>query len=83
MANTFSFAASDVRYGERLSSPKTFGEFSRYAVYPVWCRSFDARGNSVGGHVEWFVADAERRCFGGRPEIIRQATSEEEAVAGL
>lgn len=51
-----------------------FGGYSRYAIAPVHTR-FDA--------VEWFVWDAERLDPTGRPEVIRQAPTKEEALKGL
>jgi len=60
--------------GQLAASKRVFGDFSRYAVAPVFTR-FDA--------VEWFVWDADVPDDIGMPAIIRQAASEEEAVAGL
>lgn len=51
-----------------------FGGDSRYAIAPVHTR-FD--------EVEWFVWDAERLDATGRPEVIRQAATKEEALSGL
>lgn len=67
---------NDPSQAGRLAGPKRlFGDFHRYAVFPVHTR-FDA--------VEWFVADAESTDpVTGKPKIIRQAPTEAEAVAGL
>jgi len=61
--------------GQLASRKHTFGDWSRYAVFAVHTR-FDA--------VQFFVADAEREDpTTGQPEVIRQADSFEQAVAGL
>lgn len=51
-----------------------FGDCSRYAVAPIHTR-FD--------EVEWFVWDADKLDNLGIPEVIRQALTFEEAVAGF
>jgi hypothetical protein len=51
-----------------------FGGWSRYAVAPVHTRF---------GSVEWFVWDAELPDDSGRPEVIRQAPTFDEAIRGL
>lgn len=52
-----------------------FGQYDRYAVAPVHTR-FDA--------VQWFVWDAlHPNSDENRPEVIRQAATREEALAGL
>jgi hypothetical protein len=61
--------------GSQASDKTFFGEFDRYALFAVHTR-FDA--------VQWFVADAELPDpVTGKPSIIRQAATPEEAVAGL
>ena len=56
-------------------SREVFGVFSRYCVTSHRTRF---------GEIVWHVADAERICeLTGLPEIIRQASSREEAVKGL
>jgi hypothetical protein len=61
--------------GQLAGRKRLFGEYHRYAVFPVHTR-FDA--------VEWFVADAYVTDeVTGQPGIIRQAATEAEAVAGL
>ena len=61
--------------GRLAGRKRFFGDYSRYAVFPVHTR-FEA--------VEWFVADAEVTDeVTGLPAVIRQAASEAEAVAGL
>lgn len=60
--------------GQLAGQKLLFGEFSRYAVAPIFTR-FEA--------VEWFVWDAEILNSYGNPEVIRQASSFEEAVNGL
>ena len=59
-----------------LAAPKQFfGDHSRFAVAPVHTR-FDA--------VEWFVWDAEHPLSTlQRAEVIRQAATLDEAIAGL
>ena len=59
-----------------LAAPKQrFGDSGRYAVAPVHTR-FDA--------VEWFVWDAEHPLSDLRhAEVIRQATTLDEALRGL
>lgn len=61
--------------GSRASCMVIFGEFSRYACFAV-----HTRGDSLA----WFVADAEHTDeVTGKPAIIRQAQSFEEAISGL
>jgi hypothetical protein len=61
--------------GKLAGRKRLFGEYHRYAVYPVHTR-FDA--------VEWFVVDAyEVDLVTGGPAVIRQSPTEAEAVAGL
>lgn len=61
--------------GRLAGRKRFFGDYSRYAVFPVHTR-FEA--------VEWFVADAEVTDeVTGLPAVIRQAASKAEAVAGL
>jgi hypothetical protein len=63
------------RKGQLAAPKRLFGEFSRYAVAPVHTRF---------GAVEWFVWDAMSwEPDGTNPAVIRQASSEAEAVAGL
>ena len=63
------------RKGELAARKQFFGENGRYAVAPVYTRFDD---------VEWFVWDAEHPLSDLRhAEVIRQAASLEEAVAGL
>jgi len=63
------------RKGQLAASKRLFGEYSRYAVAPVHTR-FDA--------VEWFVWDAMSwEPDGTNPAVIRQASTEAEAVEGL
>jgi len=63
------------RKGQLAARKRLFGDYHRYAVAPVHTR-FDA--------VEWFVWDAEAYSPEGiTPAVIRQASSEEEAIAGL
>jgi hypothetical protein len=63
------------RKGECAAKKRLFGDCSRYAVAPVHTR-FDA--------VEWFVWDAEHPWIGEYgPEVIRQAASFEDAMAGF
>jgi len=60
--------------GKLASDKVLFGECSRYALYAV-----HTRGNSV----QWFVTDAEVTDLIGFPRIIRQASSPDEAIAGM
>jgi len=60
--------------GSLAARKELFGEWKRYAVYPVHTR-FDA--------VQWFVADAFALDEAGMPEIIRQAATKEEAMKGV
>lgn len=61
--------------GQLAGRKRLFGDYHRYAVFPVHTR-FDA--------VEWFVADAfVTDEVTGLPAVIRQAATEEAAVAGL
>jgi hypothetical protein len=62
------------RKGELADRVRLFGEWKRYAVAPVHT-IFDA--------VEWFVWDADQTDENGRPAVIRQEASEEEATQGL
>lgn len=74
------FAASYVnnpaRKGQLAARKQLFGEFSRYAVAPVYTR-FDA--------VEWFVWDAHTYASAtdASPAVIRQEATLAAAVAGL
>jgi hypothetical protein len=61
--------------GQQAGTKQFFGEYRRYAVYPVHTR-FDA--------VSWFVADAMNLDeVTGFASIIRQADTKEAAIAGL
>lgn len=61
--------------GSFASRKEFFGEHDRYAVYSVH--------NRFGG-IEWMVADAEKTDpLTGFADIIRQAPTKEEAIAGL
>jgi len=61
--------------GKAATKKRLFGEYRRYAVWAIHTR-FDA--------VCWVVADAHvTDPVTGGPEIIRQAATEAEAVAGL
>jgi hypothetical protein len=63
------------RKGQLAAPKRIFGDWRRYAVAPVHTR-FDA--------VEWFVWDAESWDEDGtNPAVIRQASTEAEAVEGL
>lgn len=63
------------RAGERASCMVIFGEFHRYACFASHTR-FDS--------LSWVVVDAEIPDeITGRPTIIRQASSFEEAIQGL
>ena len=64
------------RAGQRAARQELFGEYRRYAVYPVYTR-FDA--------VQWFVADAMTPDpdNAGLPSIIRQEDTKEAAMHGL
>jgi len=62
------------RKGQLAARKRLFGDYHRYAVAPIHTR-FDA--------VEWFVWDAHTDDGAGRPAVIRQASSEAEAVEGL
>lgn len=63
------------RKGQLAAPKRLFGDFRRYAVAPIHTR-FDA--------VEWFVWDAMSwEPDGTNPAVIRQASTEAEAVAGL
>lgn len=62
------------RPGSLASAKTLFGENSRYAVFAI---------NTRFGHHHWMVTDAEQGDeITGRPLVIRQADSFEEAVAG-
>lgn len=60
--------------GKRAAGAVTFGEFSRFAVYPVHTRS---------DRVTWFVTDAERTDEFGLPSVIRQASTFLGATVGF
>jgi len=61
--------------GQLAAKKELFGGYSRYAVAPIHTR-FDA--------VEWFVWDAEKiDPVTGGPDVIRQAQTKSEALAGL
>lgn len=63
------------RKGQLAAPKRLFGEYNRYAVGPVHTR-FEA--------IEWMVWDADETdpvTLG--PAVIRQAATEDEAVAGL
>jgi hypothetical protein len=64
------------RKGQLAAPKRLFGDYHRYAVAPVHTR-FDA--------VEWFVWDAGSYPApdDSTPAVIRQASSEAEAVKGL
>jgi hypothetical protein len=68
------FSNDPTRKGQLAAPKRLFGDYRRYAVAPIHTR-FDA--------VEWFVWDAHTDDGSGRPAVIRQASSEEEAVKGL
>jgi hypothetical protein len=61
--------------GQAAARKRLFGEYSRYAVWPIHTRF---------GQLQWLVADAHvtDEVTGG-PAVIRQEDTEEEAVAGL
>lgn len=76
---SLSFAAAIVNnpalHGQPAARKQLFGTNSRYAIAPVHTR-FDA--------VEWFVWDAEHPLSTmDRAEVIRQAATLDEALAGL
>lgn len=62
--------------GQLAARKRLFGDLSRYAVAPVHTR-FDA--------VQWFVWDADNAWMDetGKPGVIRQAATLEEALKGL
>ena len=61
--------------GQLAAKKELFGGHSRYAIAPIHTR-FDA--------VEWFVWDAEKiDPVTGGPNVIRQAQTKSEALAGL
>ncbi len=61
--------------GQYAGKKELFGEFNRYAVYPVHTRFDD---------VQWFVTDAlDTDDKTGLPKVIRQGASKEEVVKGL
>jgi len=63
------------RKGQLAAPKRLFGEYHRYAVAPVHTRF---------GAVEWIVWDAHTwDAHGVNPAVIRQASTEAEAVAGL
>jgi hypothetical protein len=80
MITPVSFAASykndPAKKGQLADRKRLFGDCSRYAVAPVYTR-FDA--------VQWFVWDAESPWLDGdgKPSVIRQACSLEEAIKDL
>ena len=61
------------RKGQLAAPKRLFGEYSRYAVAPVFTR-FD--------RVQWFVWDAHTDDQ-GFPAVIRQEDTEDEALRGL
>jgi hypothetical protein len=71
-----SLPSNDPTRKGQLAAPKLlFGDYHRYAVAPIHTR-FDA--------LEWCVWDADLTDeVTGKPAIIRQASSQAEAVAGL
>lgn len=75
---TLSFArlpANDATKAGHLAAPKRFfGDHSRYAVAPIHTR-FDT--------LEWFVWDADDCDHAGKPEVIRQCDTLENALEGL
>jgi len=63
------------RAGQLAQPKRLFGDYSRYAIAPVYTR-FDA--------VEWFVWDAEvPEPRTGLASVIRQEATEESALYGL
>lgn len=67
--------------GARAGAKTIFGDFNRYAVYPVHTRHIPG---ITDNRVSWFVEDAETiDPVTGLLEIVRQASSKEEAMAGL
>ena len=69
------YANDPSRKGELAARKQLFGDCSRYAVAPVHTR-FNA--------VQWFVWDAEIACADtGLPEVIRQAETLAQALAGI
>lgn len=60
--------------GQLAARKQLFGDSSRYAVAPIHTR-FDA--------IEWFVWDANRLDKQGKPEVIRQAGTLDQAIQGL
>lgn len=75
MAKTKMLRNDPTKAGQLAGRKRLFGDYSRYAVFPVYTR-FEA--------VEWFVADAfEEDPETGLPAVIRQEATEEAAVAGL
>jgi len=75
--STLKIASNDNSKAGQLAGKKVlFGDFSRYAIFPVHVR--------IGDRVMWMVEDAETFCpETGLPEIIRQAWTREEALRGL
>jgi hypothetical protein len=71
-----SYKNNPAKRGQLAARKRFFGDCSRYAVAPVHTR-FDA--------VEWFVWDCEHEWIdaSGRPGVIRQAATLEEALRGL
>ena len=75
MAKSKTLRNDPTNAGQLAGRKRLFGDYHRYAVYPVHTR-FDA--------VEWFVADADVTDeVTGQPAVIRQEATEEAAVAGL
>jgi len=60
--------------GHRASRKLRFGPCNRYEVYAIHTRFAD---------VEWWVADTNLTYGDGRPWIIRQEPSFDEAVASI
>lgn len=76
--STLKIASNDNSKAGRLAGKKVlFGDFSRYAIFPVHVR--------IGDRVMWMVEDAETPSVDGTglPEIIRQAWTREEALRGF
>ena len=63
------------RKGEIAAPKMLFGEHNRYAVAPIHTRF---------ARITWFVWDAETYADAeGRPEVVRQEDTYDQAVAGL
>lgn len=69
-------ANDPARKGELAARKVLFGFGARYAIAPVHSRF-------AGDPLIWFVWDADRMDFDGKPEVIRQEPSFEAALAGL